>query len=359
MTDDNILEPELAALGAEVSAFAPKIDKGFKSELGAKVAEGFPRERPSWFGAWKLPASRKLIPGIGLAAALLVGVVAVGVGTRGGGGSADSFVFDSAKKSSVPVAISRSQRQKLEAARERKAGALSAADAAPGAAPRKVERSTQLTLRTSSRDVQAVADGVVRKTQAMGGYVADSSVSTSSHGGNAQFTLRIPSKNLDKTIAALSKLANVGSLSQDTSDITSSYVSAADRLRDSQAERKALLKALAGASGPGQIASLKQRIVISRQDIATAKSAVRKLQRRADLATVDVEISGKGARKDAGAGWTPKDAAGDAVTILGVIAGGVIVGLAIAVPALIVAGLAWLLLGALARRRREAALNSA
>lgn len=353
MTDDNILEPELVALGAEIRAFAPVMNEGFERELDARVAAGFPGDpKASRFHWLKTLRAPKFAGPIAIAATVLVAVVVVGLGTRGSG-------TDDATTSEVGVLDSATAPSGAAGATPApQVGSAKSSDVAP-TAPRKVERAANLELTTSTDDVKDVANGVVRETQAAGGYVADSSVSTSASDGDAQFTLRVPTKNLDKAIASLSKLANVGSLSQDSTDITSSYVSAGDRLADSQAERKALIKALARASTPGQIASLKQRITISRQEIATAKSEVRKLQRRADLSTVQVDVSGSGERKDAAAGWTPKDAAGDAVAILGAIAGGLIIGLAVGIPLLVIGVFVWLIGGAVIRRRRDSALNSA
>jgi hypothetical protein len=353
MTDNDILEPELAALGAEVKAFAPMMDEEFQRELDALLAEGFPGDpKRSWFGAIKLPAPRRLVPAMAVAATLLVAVGVIGIASRGGE-SESEFLTQSGE-----VETARSGGAATPApAPQVDLPSKSADEALSG--PRKVERAANLELTTSTDDVKNVANGIVRETQAAGGYVVDSSVSTATTEANASFTLRIPSKNLDAAIASLSKLANVGSLSQDSSDITSSYVSAGDRLADTRSERKALLKALARASGAREISSLKQRLAINRQEIGSAKADVRKLQRRADLSSVQVDVAGSGERKDAAAGWTPKDAARDAVTILGAIAGGIIIALAIAIPAAVVGGLAWLAIGALQRRRRNSALSSA
>lgn len=359
MTDENILEPELAALGAELSAFAPVMERGFERDLAARVAAGFPREaRRSPLAGLKLPARRRLVPAIGVAAVLMIAVVVVGLGTRGDGDDDATVLNETAAEVEPGRAVTQTAPSApLGAAPQADSATKSESESVGG--PREVQRAASLELTTSTDDVQGVADGVVRETQASGGYVADSSVSTSTSDARAEFTLRIPTRNLDRTLASLSKLANVGSLSQDSTDITSSYVSAVDRLADSQAERKALLKALARASTPGQIAALKQRVAINRQDIATAKGEVRKLKRRADLATVDLLVTGNGDRKDAAAGWTPRDAAGDAVAILETIVGAAIVGLALAIPLLLIGALVWLLATVFIRRRRNSALTSA
>ena len=56
-------------------------------------------------------------------------------------------------------------------------------------------------------------------------------------------------------------------------------------------------------------------------------------------------------------GWSLGDAARDALSVLGAIAGAAIVALAVAVPAAIVGLLAWLAYRAVLRRRREQALD--
>ena len=108
---------------------------------------------------------------------------------------------------------------------------------------RKVEKSTQLSLRTTADGVQDAADGVVRVVQSLGGIVESSQVTTAGRGGTATFTLRVPVDRLDDAVRRLSALAHVASLTQNVQDITGSFVSTASRLSDARAERRALLRA--------------------------------------------------------------------------------------------------------------------
>ena len=140
----------------------------------------------------------------------------------------------------------------------------------------------------------------MRETQAAGGYVQRSDIATRDGGGEATFTLRIPSARLDDTLARLSKLAHVGALSQSASDITAAVVSAADQLSDARAERRALLRALGKATTDRQIASLKARLADNRSEIAQRKGALDAQRRRADLATVSVTVQGTGERRQEG-----------------------------------------------------------
>ena len=90
-------------------------------------------------------------------------------------------------------------------------------------------------------------------------------------GGSASFVLSIPTARLDTALEALSGLADVDSLSQDSRDITGGFVTAADRLSDARTERKAILRALGKASNAGQIATLRKRLAMNSSEIARYK----------------------------------------------------------------------------------------
>jgi hypothetical protein len=312
---------------------------------------------------------------MGVAASLAIGAVIVGrggdaqrpasVGEQPTAGDASATAPAIAVPPSAPDAT---VAPTLPQASGTVAPTLPQASAAPGrerqASPatpafgRKVQRAAQLTLTTSPAEVQDVADDVVKTTQSVGGVVQDAKISTSDAGGRASFTLRIPSDRLADAIRALSDLAHVGSLDQDATDITGSFVSAADRLSDARAERKALLRALARATTANEIASLRRRVRLNASEVAARKGELSALRRRANLSTVSVTITGSGKAKDDGAGgWSPGDAAADALRVLEVAVGVVLVALAVLAPLAILAAVAALGARATRRRRREAALD--
>ena len=356
LAGDPSADPELLALVADTRAQRAEIDPGFEATLASRVAAGFPRPAGSWSARLDGLRShrRQLLPALGVAATLMAGLVVVGLNAGG--------------DENEPVSLRTQDTEVEETTRGATPGGATSdnALAAPLTArtaptpSRKVERAAQLTLTTSADDVQDVADGVVRTTQALGGYVSRSQVSTAEGGGEATFTLRIPSKRLDEAIARLSKLANVGGLTQDSTDITASFVSATDRLSDARAERRALLRALGRATTQNQIESLRRRIAINRSQIAALKGELNALRRRADLATVAVTVEGTGKRRQTGGGaWTPGDALGDAVRVLEVAAGVALVGLAVLTPLALFGALAAFAARSTRRRRREGALEGA
>jgi hypothetical protein len=404
LTQEPTADPDLVALVADVAAAKPEPSAAFLASLDARVHAGFPREpapqrrdsasKPSWHARLRRP--QILAPGFGLAAvAALVILVA-----SSGGGSDDNASSSSssstrqtlAAKALLPSAAEKSAAEALSAAREpapsssadsaapipqpEAASTTSSSGAASKSAPsltptapaggdgvsqqdRKVQRAADLTLTPSPDDVQKTADGVVRETQAAGGYVQESDISTRASAGSASFTLRIPSAHLDDTLARLSKLAHVGALNQSASDITSAFVSAADQLSDARAERAALLRALGKATTTRQITSLKARLADNRSEIAQRKGALDAQRRRADLATVSVAVEGKrtAAKKNDGGAWTPRDALHDAGRVLEIAGGVALIALAVLAPLAILAALALLTSRTLRRRRREGALD--
>jgi hypothetical protein len=380
-------DPELSALVREVRAQAPRMTPDFAERLEARALPARPRA-----ARWQAALTPgRLLPA--LAAFAVLAVVATAALTLGGAGtgsgeddSASSSVIQTSSGGSSssassaggaagarPPAPADRRREELNPAagslprtaapaplrRLKRSRGTSNAFAAP---PRKVQRDADLTLTTAPRDVQDVADRVVSTTQDVDGVVARSSVDVGDGGGSALFTLRIPTRRLDDALERLSDLAHVGSLRQGSTDITGSFVSAADRLSDARAERRALLKALGKATTANAISSLRQRIRFNRSEIGALKGDLQALRRRADLATVSVRITGSGAAKDAdknGGAWTPGDAAHDAVRVLEVAAGVILVASAVVVPLALLALLAALAARVVRRRGREQALDSA
>jgi hypothetical protein len=372
-------DPDLALLVADVRAARPEPDPQFLAALDARVHAGFPkpqaepkrRAKPPWHA--RLRAPQVLVPGV--AGTLVAAVIAVGIASGGGNGGDDASSSGgsapqtmSAERDSAASASSGSSGASESAAAGGTAstqkGATAPSAPAPSAsslsAARKVERGAELTLTPAPDAVQETADGVIRATQGNGGYVQQSSIQTRDDGGSASFTLRVPSRRLDATLADLSKLAHVGALNQSSQDITAQTASAADRLSDARAQRRALLQALGRASTDRQVAALKARLRDNGAEIARRRGELEAQNRRADVATVAVSIEGTGTAEpeDDGA-WTPGDALHDAGRVLEVAGGVALIALAVLAPLGVLALLTWPASRALRRRRREAALDGA
>jgi hypothetical protein len=381
---------ELGELALLLREERPQPTDGFARHLDSRAARGFPGRDPRarasgrrWFAwhAWMSPA-------LG-ATALVAVIVAVAVtapgdsdeAASGGGGVASSAESSggSSGAAAAPEAAADSAAGGGEAARSSEGGAAESLVApqeqsvppAPGqGAPgtdgrqnRKVERSASLTLAAPPRDIDAVSGRIQDVTRQQGGFVVSSTVNSSRRGGRGTFQLRIPTRNLDAAMAALSRLAAVRERAQRSQDITAQAVSARSRLRDAKTERTSLLKQLADADTVLETESIRARLRIVSAEIERARAEVRRVNNRASFSTVAVELiadrsaAAPGAEEDDGA-WTPGDAWGDAVRVLEVIAGIALIVLAIALPLALLAAVVAILLRLGRRRRREHALDA-
>jgi hypothetical protein len=380
---------DLEDLVHDIRAAAPQMSPAFAARLEHQAAEGFPasQERP----ARRRPRRGMLLAmGGSLAAAIVALVVVLGHGAptdqptatlANGGpeirdGSGAAAPADSATAQDAPApprgkapapareSAPASPLASSGAAAGQSPSAARSVPLAPPRAPRKVQRSADLVLRVPSGDVASTADGVVRTVDRFGGIVASSTIgSDDATGGEASFDLRIPTGRLDDALAALSKLGHVAERRQDLVDVTGSFTSAEDRLSDARAERRGLLRALGRSTTSVQIDSLRARLRIVRSQIARLDGALNALRRRTDLSTVSVVVRG-GATKaggvgSPGGGWSPGDAARDALRVLEVSAGVALIALAVALPLALLAAIVAVGVRAGRRRRRESALGPA
>ena len=362
LAGDPTAEPELATLVRDVRMEAPAMSPAFRAQLDERVESGFGREPAPPRRA--LLRRRPLIPALGVAGCLLAALVAVLIATGGSNDDNASTAGGVAATQAAPAERESSGAGAgadlaAPAAKDQSSSSAQAAPAPPSSGGRHVERSTRLELTTT--DVQKTADGIVRATQAAGGYVQLSQVRTGEQNGGATFVLRVPTAKLDDALASLSKLGHVRAMEQSANDITGAYDGAQARLADARAERRGLLRALGKATTTQEIASLKARIADNRRELNRLQSEFNTVRRRANYATIQVEVTGRARKQPVtpGGSWDPGDAAHDALRVLEVGAGVALIGLAVLVPLAMLGTAGGLAAGALRRRRREAALNAA
>jgi len=337
--------PEHAALGELALLLRderPEPTLRWTNRLDERVNAGFrtPRRKlrdriPGWVAP--LAATAVLLTPVVLAAALTGG--SDDFESAGGGSSgATSETAEDSAVSSAPIT---------------RASGDPSSDARPD---RDVQRSASLTLAAPSREIDAVAAGAGRVAADLGGFVASSSVSSTSGG---QIALRVPSERLDTAIQRLSRLGDVRELSRESLDITSQTVSARERLADARTERRSLLRQLAAAVTINETESVRARLRIVSREIASARGAVRRVANRARYADIGVSLTATLGEPAPGGAWTPSDALDDALRVLEVMAGIALIAAAVLLPLLLAGGLAGLARRGLRHRRRERALDVA
>jgi Domain of unknown function (DUF4349) len=171
----------------------------------------------------------------------------------------------------------------------------------------------------------------------------------------------VPERKLQTALSRLSRVAKVRTRTQSAQDITGAVVSVSERLKDARTERRSLLRQLAEATTTNQTSSIRARLRLVSGQIAAAKRELSQVKSRATRSTIAVSLLAE--RKsdnddDGAAGWTPGDAFDDAVRILEVTAGVLLVGLALLLPLGLLGLLVWLAGRQAAQRRRERALDA-
>ncbi len=378
---------DLAELAVALRDERPATDPAFARTLDTRVERGFPRPATAKKRRGiKWP--RVTLPALGFAAsALLVVVIATSIPNGGsdsgsdsaGAGAGGSIATTTTEEAPADAAGNAAGDESAASRDSAKQAAPSGGDSAlsspatgtvaplppttPGADGRNrrsVERSAELVLATPPGEIDRAASEIIRVTDELGGYVVSSQVSSNSSG---QFELRVPERKLQAALSRLSKVAKVRERTQSAQDITGAVVSVSERLKDARTERRSLLRQLAAATTTNQTSSIRARLRLVSGQIAAAKRDLSQVKSRANRSTIAVTLlaerkSDSDSDDDGAAGWTPGDAFDDAVRILEVTAGVLLVGVALLLPLGLVALLVWLAARQAAQRRRERALDA-
>ena len=347
----------------------PDPDPVWAEKLDAKVAARFPGPVPAW--KQKLQAVRDHIAALTLvtasaAALVLVLVVVVKNVDTSGDGSSTTAMTEAAPAPDSGGASDSAGSSKTSKGGESSSGRAAvpqatsggSAGAAGGSSGRAVLSNATLTLTTRPGEVEDTTDRAIRITDTLGGFVQSSTTSMRGSTANAELTLKLPSDKLDAGIAQLSKLGHVSSRSQQAEDVTDQHDQLEAAVRDARADRDGLRSRLAKATTDKERSHLRALLDRASRRVTARERDVAQLNQAVSYATVDLSI--KGTRKAAAAPvpagrWTPGDALKDAGRVLEVIAGVLVIGLAILLPLAILAALAAYANRGLTRRRRERA----
>lgn len=147
------------------------------------------------------------------------------------------------------------------------------------------------------------------------------------------------------------------SRNQTSEDITGAFISPRERLTDAPAERRTLLRQLATADTPNETASIRARLRSASSQIASARAELRTLRARTSFSRVSVSIQAGGTGSGRGA-WGVDNALDDALRVLAVTVGVLLISLAVLLPVLVVGAALTVTMRAARRRRREASLDA-
>jgi hypothetical protein len=366
---------ELAAALAELRATP---EEEFAAKLDADAAAGFraggsASPKAERLGAWLRGLSlRQAMPALagGMAALLIGTAVVVGLGDRtsdDAGGGPSTVLSEPVPDDVGASGGGQAAPEQSGAAQE--PAALSLDARASGTGPNAVDerqrfqdRDASITLATEADQVRRATEDVFDVVARYRGIVRTSQIEDGPEGeAGARFELLIPSSRLSAALGDLSEIAEVRSREETSVDITAPVVTVGERLQDARAEVEGLLEQLADADTDEERAAVKAQLAFQRQRVASLRSTLSALERRANLANVSLEIvtgdaAGFGEGKDEQ--WTIADAIDDAGRILAVAAAIALVSLAVLAPLALLFALALLGRRAWVRQSRERALDA-
>ncbi len=346
---------ELADLALLLRDDRPEPTPAWATHLDRRVEARFPsRPREKQFRVWL----RNVSPALGLAACVVLVIALVSVSPSG-----DDSDDGASSGSSGSIATEEAPSSDAAGGGEAEAPVLRDSARTGGGDPssdrrdiRAEQRSASLTLATPRREIDPVATQIGDVAANLGGFVQSSSVS-SNEGGSLD--LRVPSDRMEQAIQRISRLGRVRELQRRSVDITANVVSARERLADARAERKSLLEQLANAVTVNETESIRARLEIVSREIARARRSLSRVNNEANFANVTVQLVPRAGSDDDAGAWTPSDAFDDAVRVLEVGAGILVIAAAVLLPIALIWLLAWLGRRTVVRRRRERALDMA
>ncbi|MBI3979184.1 MAG: DUF4349 domain-containing protein [Chloroflexi bacterium] len=194
-----------------------------------------------------------------------------------------------------------------------------AAGTAPAAAPiapqpgadrqledfdRKIIYQTQMVMTVKS--VGDAITGVTNVAQRYGGYVLNLSSRWDGDNQFASATIRVPSGDFQAALGDLRRLAvKVDQENTSSQDVTEEYVDLQSRLRNLEATEAQFLELLRRAQSIDDILKIQQRLTEVRGQIEQIKGRLNFIQKRADLATIGIELRPEALAKpiDTRPGW--------------------------------------------------------
>jgi hypothetical protein len=231
---------------------------------------------------------------------------------------------------------------------KRQAGASVFATPAPAPSTTRVQRfGAYLALRVQTPN--GVSTGVKRAlqiTKSLGGYAGSVHATTTSAGGSADLTLKIPRAHIQEAIARLSALGTIAAEQVDVQDLQNGLNATARTIARLQRELAALRVQPQSVANAARIAALTRQIqVLQRAEAATVRTA--------RYATVRLHL-GTAAPKPAKAQHGPLHGLVVAFRWIGI---GAIYVLARGAPLLLVSWLVWIAARTIRRRREDTLLS--
>lgn len=249
-------------------------------------------------------------------------------------GSSDATVFKGQASSEAGTAYSSNQ---SSSAASSGATDLSALSQMSG---QKIVSNGSIEIQVKSGGFEKAYDDALFIATRYGGYVLSSTSSVGSDGGGLKsgtVSIRVPSTSFTNALADASKLGTLKNRSVQTQDVTEEYVDLQARIANSRAQVQALQALLAKAKTIDEILTVQQTLSSAQQDLEQLVGRQRYLDENTNYSTIAMTIYEDGSQAVVSSdGWGIKQALSDAAHNVIDVVNGIIRGLGVLIPVIVV-----------------------
>ena len=139
-------------------------------------------------------------------------------------------------------------------------------------------------------EVEAAVDRARAVAESLGGFVEHLSSSGGSETPRADLTIRVPQTGFSDALEHIESLGEVQFRNLGSEDVTEQFIDLGARLKSSTAEEKSLLALLERSNSVTEILTVERELTRVRADIERAQGRLNFLERRVDLATIQVSL---------------------------------------------------------------------
>ena len=151
-----------------------------------------------------------------------------------------------------------------------------------------------VTLDAETENMDALLTDVESRVAQLGGYIENRNVYNGKNSRRdsrwANLTIRVPADKLDQFVSQVSGISNVVSHSENTKDVTLSYVATESRITALQTEEARLLELLAVAKDLKDLLILEEKLTDVRTELERHKSQLKVYDNQVNYATVHLSV---------------------------------------------------------------------
>ena len=236
-------------------------------------------------------------------------------------------------------------------------GTLTALQVASG---QKIISDAQVEIEVEAGMFQSVFSQALLLADRYGGYLVSSNSYASGDDGTMKtgtVAIRVPSTSFAKALDDAGKLGTLKSQNLSSQDVTEEYVDLQARIKNSEAYVNSLEALLAQAKTVDEILQVQSVLTYAQQDLEQLKGRLRFLDEHTSYSTITMSIFEKGTEPVEPSSWGVGGAFKDALHYLVRVFNGIVRGLGVLIPVLIVVAIVayiiYRIIAAMMRRNRQ------